>query len=303
MSLIAIILLSLSAVLHASWNLISKRQNPSTSFFLVANAIGYVWFIPILFMKWDFVVQFPPKLWILIAATGLFQTLYFYALAGAYRGGDMSIAYPMARSIPVILVALVTFMLGRGRQISTESIVGMLLVVTGCFLLPIRHPGDLRVNDYLRTVCLFALLAACGTAGYSMIDDEALRLMRGMTAAAGSLQMTTTLLYAFFEGASIIFFLAVLVLARKKGRADLGSILRSAKWNASLAGIAMIVTYTLVLMSMAFVANISYVVAFRQLSIPIGAMMGWFVLREPVYATRMVGLITAMTGLALVAMG
>ena len=303
MSIIAILLLSVSAALHASWNLISKRQNPSSSFFLLANSVGYVWLIPVLFMRWGLVVQFPLRLWIFLAATGFFQALYFSSLAGAYRGGDMSIAYPLARSMPVILVTLVTFMLGRRDQVSVQCIAGMLFVVAGCFLLPIRRLADLRVGDYLRTVCLFALLAACGTAGYSIIDDEALRLLRGMDGNAAARQTLTTLLYALFEGASTTIFLAAFVLTRRQGRADFAGILRMAKGNALLAGTVMFVTYSMVLLSMAFVANISYVVAFRQLSIPMGAMMGWFVLKEPVYTTRMVGVAVAMIGLALVATG
>jgi len=54
---------------------------------------------------------------------------------------------------------------------------------------------------------------------------------------------------------------------------------------------------------MGFVKNISYVVAFRQLSIPLGALMGIIVLREPRFPPKLVGVAVLCAGLALVATG
>lgn len=48
MSLTAIVLLVISAVMHAGWNLLSKWQQPSASFFLMTNVVGVVAFFPFL---------------------------------------------------------------------------------------------------------------------------------------------------------------------------------------------------------------------------------------------------------------
>ncbi|MDF1527311.1 MAG: hypothetical protein RRA15_11590 [bacterium] len=40
MSKFAIILILISAIIHAYWNLINKRSIPSAAFFLVANSVG-----------------------------------------------------------------------------------------------------------------------------------------------------------------------------------------------------------------------------------------------------------------------
>lgn len=58
-------------------------------------------------------------------------------------------------------------------------------------------------------------------------------------------------------------------------------------------------TYGLVLLSMNFVTNVSYVAAFRQLSIPIGSIMGIIFLGESQYLTKISGLITIFSGLVL----
>jgi hypothetical protein len=44
--------------------------------------------------------------------------------------------------------------------------------------------------------------------------------------------------------------------------------------------------YSLVLIAMSFAKNISYVVAFRQLGIPIGAILGMVILKEPMYLSN-----------------
>jgi uncharacterized membrane protein len=51
------------------------------------------------------------------------------------------------------------------------------------------------------------------------------------------------------------------------------------------------------------VTNVSYVVAFRQLSIPLGAFVGVFVLKEPRYRPKLVGVLVMFAGLVLVGAG
>jgi len=61
--------------------------------------------------------------------------------------------------------------------------------------------------------------------------------------------------------------------------------------------------YGLVLFAMAFVRDVSYVSAFRQVSIPIGAGLGFLVEKESVQPQKIAGLLFTLTGLVLVAVG
>ncbi len=54
---------------------------------------------------------------------------------------------------------------------------------------------------------------------------------------------------------------------------------------------------------MAIVSNVSYVAAFRQLSIPIGAGFGIVLLKEPCHKPRICGVATILIGLIMVGMG
>ena len=100
---------------------------------------------------------------------------------------------------------------------------------------------------------------------------------------------------------SATLWLTLFILLWRTERSSLRQVLRTNKCNAILAGVGIHGTYALVLISMAFVKNVSYVVAFRQLSIPIGVTLGILILREPLYKPKLVGVSIMFIGLMLVA--
>ena len=53
---------------------------------------------------------------------------------------------------------------------------------------------------------------------------------------------------------------------------------------------------------MAYASNVSYVAAFRQLSIPLGALFGIAVQKEASTTTKLVGIGSVLTGLVLVSL-
>ena len=68
-------------------------------------------------------------------------------------------------------------------------------------------------------------------------------------------------------------------------------------------GIGIYLTYSLALISMAFVTNVSYVVAFRQLSIPLGVMLSVWLLKEPAHIPKLVAVVVMLLGLIFVGTG
>ena len=302
MTLTAIILILISAFTHVGWNLLCKREHPSSAFFLLVNTFGTLCLFPALILFGSAIPTFPTSVWLLLIATGIFQTIYILGLANAYQRGDLSILYPIARSSPVLVVIIVTLFLDRADQISAQCIWGIALVAVGMFILPMKHLSDFHIDNYLNSSVLFALMAAFATAGYSIIDDEALRLLRDSPALpiAG---WQATILYAFFEGLITSLWLGVWVLFQKRGRILMREILKTRASRALLAGAGMAIAYTLVLISLAFVSNVSYVVTFRQISIPLGTVFGILLLKEPGYTPKYLGVAIIFTGLVLVGTG
>jgi uncharacterized membrane protein len=74
-------------------------------------------------------------------------------------------------------------------------------------------------------------------------------------------------------------------------------------WRTALTGVTIFFTYTLVLFAMYLARDVSYIVAFRQLSVPIGAALGVLVLREPLHRPKIIGIAVVTVGLLLVALG
>ena len=108
MSLVAISLAILSACIHALWNFYTKKSHPNASFFLIATLTGALMFSPILIVHSDTLLHhIPDRVWMLLIIAGLFMALYFISLARAYKEGELSIAYPIARAMPIIIVLAV----------------------------------------------------------------------------------------------------------------------------------------------------------------------------------------------------
>jgi uncharacterized membrane protein len=57
------------------------------------------------------------------------------------------------------------------------------------------------------------------------------------------------------------------------------------------------------LLALAFVENVSYIVAFHRLSIPLGAVLGILILKEKFYPLKLLGVLIMLVGLLGVALG
>ncbi|MBT3272391.1 MAG: multidrug DMT transporter permease [Spirochaetales bacterium] len=305
MSVTAILLLVISAGTHAGWNLIGKKTRSGPASFLLATGFGVLLLLPFLILFHEVISIFTPSVWLLVACTGAFQALYYSSLSAAYRKGDLSLIYPIARSTPAVLVAGFAFAVGRGDQVSILALLGIAFIFLGGYLLPMKHFKDFTLRKYLNAAFGLALLAAIGTAGYSIVDDTALRLLWS-DQVHGIPSWHISLVFAFFEGMASAFWLSLYILINKRERRELASLTKpigKGVTGAALMGVGIYLTYSLVLISMAFVKDVSYVVAFRQLSIPIGVVLGALVLHEKLYIPKISGALLMFAGLILVGLG
>ena len=273
---------------------------------MTALAGGALILLPLIFIYWPALQTFPLRVWMLLLGAGFFQALYFSGLAGAYRHGDLSIAYPVARTLPVLLVLIISYLLGRGGQISPQAAAGSVLIVIAAFFLPMRYFGEFRLRNYFNLTSLFALMAAFGTMGYSLLDDFALQLLRAPKVLGSSISiLEISYLYLALEAVtSVLWMVLFLLVDVKLLSADSPDRSRTTPILPSvLMGLMIYVTYGLVLMSMAYVADVSYVVAFRQVSLPIGVLLGLLILHEPGGWLRFSAVVFMVAGLILIATG
>jgi drug/metabolite transporter (DMT)-like permease len=300
----AVILLLVAAAFHAAWNFSSKFQNITPAAFLVANTLGVSGLLLPIFLYAPARQVFqagihPSSVWGWVVLTGLFQALYYWGLSGAYKTGDLSLAYPLLRAVPVVLVLLANIPLGRVEQISPLAGFGMIMVAAGAVILPLKKFNEWTIRRWFIPAVAWAMFTALNTVGYSLVDDHALRILR----ASSVTPVGVTLVYAFWEGIAASVWLVLILLITSNGRASLARALRNRLSQAAFTGFGIYLAYTLVLIAMGYVRNVSYVVAFRQTSILFGSLLGILVLKEPRYAPRLTGAIVIFIGLVFVGMG
>lgn len=301
MTLTATLIVLLSAVAHATWNLFSKSISPSGAFFWYCTLWGAVITLPVLAVYQSTITELTPAVWWMVLLTGFFQALYLSSLAAAYRHGEMSVVYPLARSSPLIILLFGAIFLGTVDRITFAAVVGIFLIVAGCMVLPMRYLNQFRWSNYLNLATLFALIAAASTAGYSLVDDAATRWIRELP-GHGLSNWETALIFVMLQAWSALAWLSVIVAFQTEERQLMPVLF--AKWRITMgAGILILGTYSLVVWAMAYADDVSYVVAFRQISIPIGVTMGWFFLKETLHGPKVLGVIVILIGLGLVVLG
>jgi len=302
MSSIAIILLLMSAFTHAGWNFISKREYPTLSFYLVANIFGTLCVLPILYFYRSHIGMIPATVWVYVTISGFCLAVYMALLAGAYRYGDLSIAYPIARSLPVVIVTVGSVIIGRDTLPGWTYFFGMMFVVVGCILLPLMSLREFSIKKFMNVSCLLAVFSAVFISGYTIVDHEALRFLRERTDGIFN-PVNATLIYMVLEAITSSIWKGVLVFINPRERESCKAVMRDSKGAAVFTGIGIYLTYGLVLASMNYVSNIGYVAVFRQLSIPLGALFGIVLLKESRYLPKILGIVMIVAGLLLVGFG
>src|ERR671936_697699 len=122
----AVLLVLGAAVLHGLWNLILKREGGRGDVMLGALVVGAALGLPAVFVYP--VRSVPLEGWLLVVLAAVFETGYVVALSAAYRVGDLSLVYPMARgTAPVVVAPLAVLVLGE--RLSAQGLVGIALVV------------------------------------------------------------------------------------------------------------------------------------------------------------------------------
>ncbi|WP_444883784.1 EamA family transporter [Microbulbifer sp. PSTR4-B] len=296
-SITAASLVLISAFLHAGWNLLGKSRTPSPAFFCIATLSVGLLLLPLGLWVLSQAHSLPRAFWLLLLASGFFQMIYMGGLALAYQRADISLVYPIARALPVLLVALATVLLGQ--ILPWQAWLGMLLVTIGCLLVPLVYFRQWHWSVYWRADCAWALVAALGTVGYSLADKGALLYLEE---ALGDAVTPAVVAYSYL---GLQFFVSGVWLLcgcmSRVGRGQLLENLRDLKVGI-LTGLMMGATYGLVLLAMTMTENVSYVVALRQLSIPLGVGFAIWLLGEPAHRPQLLGVGLVCAGLIAVSL-
>ncbi len=277
MPLFAFLLVILAATLHALWNFAAKKVSGNLSVIWIGLVLATIVIIPFLFFLSPEQI-FVTKAWPFILATGIIHAVYFFAVAKAYEHGDISIVYPIARGSGIAGTAIIACLLLQ-EEISSVGIVGILLISLGTLLLGLT-------NIQQKRGIFFSLLVAIMIIGYSIVDKLGVGIIHPLGYIFGLVLLTT-------------FFLAPYMLIHKQQ--ELLSAMKNMKKYSLIIGLGSGGTYLIILFVFQ-IAQVSYVVAARELAVAFGALLGFIFLNEKFSAQKLLGITGIVIGMILIKM-
>jgi uncharacterized membrane protein len=266
MEFLPFVLVIASAFSHTAWNVLAKGSTDKESFMWLMNVTSLFTLFPVFYFllsDWRLPLAAVPFLLV----SGLALTLYFIFLGKAYELGDLSVVYPIVRSSPLFVTLLAMAFLGE--EVSPWGGLGILLIVIGVYMIHLRSlsPDDLMMplRSLGNSASRFALLTALSTTVYSLSDKL------GVTAV-------DPYAYAFWLDFFILLFMTPMVVFRR----GWGNI--ALEWGASkvqliVSGFLARLGYLVILVGMS-IAQVSYILSLRQVSVVLTAGAGVILLRE-----------------------
>ena len=279
----ALVLVVCAAILHAIWNALAKRADNQFVFLWCSVSLATALLLPLGLLRLP-AEPAPANGLPFVAASVAIHALYFWALGRAYRHGDFSRIYPMARGLGVALVPLVALPL-FGEHLSWLGSLGVGLVVLGIVTLGAMPVATTSVARARGAGTFWALVTGLTIAAYSLVDKAGVARLHPMP-------------YIALMGACLSVVLAPVVLA---DRPALGREWRR-HWRTILVASAMNLTSYLLVLFAFRLSKVGYVVAARELSILFSAFIGSLWLGEGRLAPRLAGASVVLAGVVCVAL-
>jgi drug/metabolite transporter (DMT)-like permease len=221
----------------------------------------------------------------LSVVSSAFMSLYFFSLMMGYRTGNFSVVYPVARSLPILLLACVDIV--RGALPSRLGWLGIAAIVSGCVLIPLTSVRRIKLADYWNRTTVWILVIALATVGYTTVDKIAAELLvRGGTSAAH---------YALLQGIFTVPFLwLAFKWAGETGKRPEGR----AHWIwVVVYALLVFSSHWLMLWAFQLAPSMSYLTALRQFSLIIGVAGGVLLFREPAPLLRVSAAVAITAGI------
>lgn len=287
--------IALAAVLHATWNILLKAADDPLRTATVGVVAASVITVPFVVLAWALGGRptIPGAAWLIGTISGVVEVLYFVFLAAAYRRGDLSVVYPLARgTAPLLAVAVGVLVLGE--RLVPAAWAGVGLLVAG--LLVVQRPWRLlRAASADRAGAGFALLTGMMIATYSSLDRV-------------GVQQTPTWIYAAILWSVCGIGLLVVDVARRRvggGRYAVAPDVILDRPRAVAGGLLTFAAYGFVLAALAR-APLAIVAPLRESAVLLTSVWGVLRLREAAgrreITIRIAGSVLVLAGAVALAM-
>ena len=275
LDLYLIILLLLAALSHASWNAVLKSSGNRLFTMTTVMGVGVVFYGPALFF-----VDFPAlEVWPYLIASFLLHLGYFFFLTFAYRHGDLSAVYPVARGCSPLMVAGGAALFA-GQMLSPVATAGVIAACSGICLFAFEK--GLPTRHLMRPLAM-AFLVSCFIASYTVVDG--LGLLRSDTP------------YGYIAWLNFLDGIPLLVWVFLAKGDDYVRFLKTDGRKAVVGGILAMVAYALVLYALS-VGGMAHVSALRETSVLFAVILGAVTLGEKFGAIRWIAAVAIVGGVS-----
>ena len=270
------LLVIFSAILHAIWNgMVKSYKNKIIS--VSAIVFGHV---PIA----AFVMLFLPLPTLesvpYIILSALIHQGYQYNLISAYKIGDLTKVYPIARGTGPIVATIISIIF-LGLLITKFQILSIALVCFGIIILGIFSESLIKNNK----VIFYSLATGLFIGLYSLVDGHGARISQSPLSFLG---------WSFILNA-MIFPFVLKFMGHKK---VFSRVLKEAKLIFWVGGTLSYIVYGIVVWAFTK-APIPLVGALRESSIVFSVLIGFFFLKERITFLKIVSILIIFIGVAL----
>jgi drug/metabolite transporter (DMT)-like permease len=285
---LALTLILAAALVHASWNYLLKKSGGGIGFVWLFGALSTTLYFPlaIALIFYQSVTISSTGL-SLIVASGVIHTAYYLLLDRAYRSGDLSVVYPIARATGPLITIIIAISFLDERP-SALALCGAALVIGGAFFLSLGAGAIEGSRGRIGAGIGFALLTGCTIAAYTLVDKQAVS-----AAAVPPL---------VFDWSMNLVRLALTTPLALRRRAEMARAWREHRRTAIAVALLNPLSYILVLTAMVF-TPVSYVAPAREISILFAALMGTQLLLEGQTGRRIACAGAMAVGVILLAIG
>lgn len=276
-SLFALVLSA--ACCHAGWNYVARTVTGNfvvfwlgicfASIAITPVAIGIALLRPVFSGTHTAVIA-------AIAATSILHAIYFIALAKAYKRGEISVVYPIARGSGIGLTAIAAWIL-LNEQPGLIGGTGILLVIMGIFAMGLpawrKHRGPHNIAP--------AIAVGITIPVYSVVDDFGVTVVHPV-------------IYVWSMYVFSALLLAPIIARRYKG--IVMDTARSYRTQIVIIGLGGMLTYLAILFAYQL-GPVSYIAAARESSVVIAAALGFLLLREHLGFVKVLAILAITAGL------
>ena len=281
MSIVAILILLVSAIFHTAWNLLIKQAEDKyiVTWWMVVIGGAFA-LIALLF------TGLPPReMWLFAIVSVCVEAAYFVTLSYAYHDNDFSLVYPVARGTAPAFLALWSYLFLH-EKLTRGGMIGLAMIIGGLMIIGINTLSQSHVNHVHFKGTAVAVFIALLISIYSTIDGAAVRNGHALPYVMTMFTLVPLPITPFiFRGYK---------WSKVKG------VLVTQSYRLLLASILGVLAYLMAVFAFS-IAPLSYAGAVREVSVVFGALAGWWLLKEKMGGVRLLGAIVIFAGILMIA--